>query len=106
MLACVLAARIPKQEVAALYLRWAYFGWRMNGFAVACRRLGLDESSMALRDAANVVARLKYPEPKNPSFARKSLLARRTDHILRLVSHETEMAEISVNSTVEVVDAD
>ena len=68
----VLAVRItqyiPKEDLPGLYLWVAYYGWRMNSFLEACDRLGIDPTSHNLYNAARLVARLKYPQPRTVSY--------------------------------------
>ncbi len=73
---------IPKSEVPGVYLSVAYFGWRMNGVHQACERLGIETTSMTTRQAAEVVARLKYPEPCDPTVSRANQILRRRNYIV------------------------
>lgn len=63
-----LAIRLTKNNVREtlprLYLWLAYYGWRMNNFREACERLGIDPKSHDLHSAAQLVARIKYPQPR------------------------------------------
>jgi membrane peptidoglycan carboxypeptidase len=84
---CTLVSRIvPKAEVPGLYLSVAYFGWRMNGLRDACARLGFVPERLSLRQAASVVARLKYPEPERRSEPRRRQIKSRTEYILRTLA--------------------
>ena len=84
ILLCTLVSRVvPKSDVPRLYLSVAYFGWRMNGLRDACRRLGLAPDNLSIRQAAGVVARLKYPEPEHRSEVRQRQIKSRTEYILR-----------------------
>jgi membrane peptidoglycan carboxypeptidase len=104
LLACVVQRTIPKSDIPGLYLSIAYFGWHMNGIQQACRRLGIELSKMTQRQAACLVSRLKYPEPRNPSSRRTRLIATRTDYLLRTLekqqraTHLSEV-EVKVNAT-------
>jgi len=83
-LATLLTRVVPKPELPALYIRAGYFGWRMNGFAAACRRMRLNPSVMTPQDAAALIARLKYTEPRYPSERRRSQIQIRSRHLLAL----------------------
>jgi membrane peptidoglycan carboxypeptidase len=84
VLLCTLVSRVvPKRDIPGLYLSTAYFGWHMNGLKEACRRLGFAPNNLSLRQAASVVARLKYPEPEYRSEARSLKIASRTEYILQ-----------------------
>jgi penicillin-binding protein 1A len=74
---------LTKNEQIRLYLYKAYFGWKMNGLNQAAHRLGYT-APFSEADAAEIVARLKYPEPHNPSDARRSQIKARVNHILEL----------------------
>jgi len=83
-LAILVAKSFPKAVLPAIYLRIAYYGWRMNGYSQACRRLGLTPGGLSLRDAATLVARLKYPEPQCMPVERAIQIDKRTSHLLAL----------------------
>ena len=83
VLACVIGTFMPKREIATMYLCCAYYGWRMNSLNQACRRLRFDAKTLTLSESANLVARLKYPEPKMATAARRSLIERRAANIVR-----------------------
>jgi membrane peptidoglycan carboxypeptidase len=82
-LACVIENLISKCEIAVLYLCCAYYGWRMNSLAEACRRLGFSATTMSREQAAELAARLKYPEPHFASPARRALITNRASYILQ-----------------------
>jgi membrane carboxypeptidase/penicillin-binding protein len=84
VLAVALRRQFPASGLPALYLHLGYYGWRMNGFQAACRRLGFDPELMTLWDAAQLVARLKYPEPRSASTDRLAQIRRRARHLTRL----------------------
>lgn len=85
VLAILLTRRTRSEKLPLLYLWCAYYGWRMTGFQAACRRLQLDPAHMDLRDEAELVARLKYPQPRDPSRARMGKIARRGQHLTALL---------------------
>ena len=85
-LAMLVTRYVPLGELPALYLSVAYYGWRMNGFGDACRRLNIDPGRCTLGESAMVVARLKYPQPKVCSARRWDQIGRRADYLIgRLV---------------------
>ncbi len=69
-------------ELTSLYLWVGYYGWRMNGFRQACRRLGIDPKTCSLRDSAMLVARLKYPQPRHCSAARRVQIEGRGEYLI------------------------
>ena len=72
-LALCLMRYVSKDRLPVLYLWVAYYGWRMNNFKQACLRLGINPKSIDAFEAAKLVARLKYPEPRkcSPEHFRK-----------------------------------
>lgn len=83
-LAMLVARRYAKHRLPAAYLWIGYYGWRMNGYLQACRRLGLSPQLLSLDEAAGLVARLKYPEPRRASAHRLSQIERRAKHLCAL----------------------
>ena len=84
LLAILVSRFYAKSQLPAIYLAIAYYGWRMNGYRQACERLKLHPSSLSLEDAAGLVARLKYPEPRVAPITRVLQIRRRSQHLLRL----------------------
>lgn len=81
-LAVRLSRIVPKEELPSLYLSVAYYGWKMNGYLQACDRLNLNPESITLQDAASLVARLKYPEPRRISDKRKNQIKTRSSYLI------------------------
>ena len=81
---------ISKEELPAVYLRIAYFGWRMNGLNQACRRLDLNSSFLTFYEAAALIARLKYPEPRQAPLPRRKQILRRAQHLIKLHQRHSE----------------
>ena len=82
----VLAVRmtryVDRRRIPIIYVWVAYYGSGMNDFQQACTRLGLGASSMTELDAAKLVARLKYPQPREYSAQWESRIRLRTLHLL------------------------
>lgn len=83
-LAILVSRSFRKDALPAVYLAIAYYGWRMNNYRQACMRLGLQPSSLTLEDAAGLVARLKYPEPRTAPLTRRLQINHRTKHLIDL----------------------
>lgn len=81
-LAIRLTRHLCGDELPKLYLVVAYFGWKMNGVAQATRRLKMDLANISDLDAANIVARLKYPESQQCDEKRLFQIQERAKHIL------------------------
>jgi len=99
-----LAVRItesfPREQIPALYLMVAYFGWRMNGLVQAYHRLNLTPIGLSDEQAAGLIARLKYPEPRISPERRTRQIAKRTAHILKLRSNLGMANSICTGSAV------
>lgn len=78
-----LTRQVPKSDIPKLYLSVAYFGWRMNGLKQASSRLNINPASLSLFEAANVIARLKYPEPRQLDNHRHAKINSRVKYIIK-----------------------
>lgn len=79
----IMAASLPKFDLARLYLLVAYYGAGMNGFPDACARLGIQPTSATDEQAAALAARLKFPETRAKCPTRRRKIATRTEHIMK-----------------------
>ena len=86
-LAVRLSRYVPTERIPALYLWAAYYGWNMEGFQRACRALRIDPRSSTPAEDAQLVARLKYPQPRSLDVAQISRIRTRAAHIARLAAH-------------------
>jgi len=84
ILAVRLTHHVDRDRLPIMYLCVAYYGWRMNNLNQACSRLRIDPVSISQMDAAKLVARLKYPEPRNYSGEREQKIQCRAEHLIRL----------------------
>jgi penicillin-binding protein 1A len=82
ILALKLCQHVTKDEIPYIYLKVAYFGARMNGLSQARRKLKINTANISIRDAARLVARLKYPEPSKKCRRRATQIERRTEYII------------------------
>ena len=81
-----MARAIPKEDLPSVYLRIGYFGWQMNGFQDACRRIGVGPEALSAAQTAALIARLKYPQPRATRPERWNQINARAQHLLRLHS--------------------
>ena len=99
-LAVRLTQYIPREDIPGLYLWVAYYGWRMNNFRQACDRLGIDPASRDLDSAAQLVARLKYPQRKIISAKRLCKIEQRSVYLIarynRAKRQPNTMKEVAV----------
>ena len=100
-LATLLTRLVPKELLPSLYLRIGYYGWRMNGFREACLRLGINADSLAPGEVANLVARLKYPQPKRTSPHRWDQINARGNYLTHLyLRHGSSKTYLNLNSPI------
>jgi len=85
-LATLLTQVIPKNQLPAFYLYVGYYGWRMNSFKDACGRLKLGKNFLSVIEAAQLVARLKYPQSKRVVEKRLNQINIRAEYLLYLYS--------------------
>lgn len=88
LLAVRLSRYVPKDRLPILYLWCAYYGWNMNNFSDACYRLQLDPVSSTISDEAQLIARLKYPQPKGYDAVRIHKIRQRGIHIISLAQRQ------------------
>lgn len=84
VLAARLSRHVPVENIPALYLWAAYYGWNMEGFRRACGALAIDPRRSTPAEDAELVARLKYPQPRSGDAAQVARIATRVAHIIRL----------------------
>lgn len=108
-LAVLVKKEFGSAVLPAIYLRVGYYGWRMDGFKAASVRLGLDPERMSFKEAAELVARLKYTQPKDLSLERQAQITRRTRHLAKLYALHSRsrtyehLAEGAVISRIQVM---
>ena len=90
-LAIYLSKYVSKDRLPILYLSVAYYGWGMNNFGQACSRLGIDPRTVSTFEAAKLVARIKYPEPKKLAAGRSKRIHQRAVHLMTLAGRADEI---------------
>lgn len=88
---------MKKKDLLNAYLAIAYFGWNMHGIEQACKKLGYNIEMLSKYEAASLVARLKYPEPKYFSKSKYEKIITRTFYIIK--RHE-ELESKNINGEV------
>lgn len=83
-LAVLVTNAFEAHKVAKVYLQIAYYGWQMNSFDQVFQRLGIDPANVSECQAAEIIARLKYPQPRTTPFHRYLQIRNRTQHLLAL----------------------
>jgi membrane peptidoglycan carboxypeptidase len=74
---------LGKDKIPIAYLVSAYYGWHMNDVWQATRGLSLDLKDPTVEEAARLIARIRYPEPRHPSPNRSVQIAKRQEWIAR-----------------------
>ena len=77
--------KLNRMEVPIYYLTIAYYGERMNGIVQLSSNLKIDIENISKHEAAEIVARIKYPEPRKCPEKRRGQIKLRTDYILRRI---------------------
>lgn len=85
-IAMKVSKRFSKRQLVEVYCHIAYLGWRAQGMSQAARRLGVDLSSLSLRESATLASMLKLPMPRFPSEGYARRLQRRTEYVLHVLS--------------------
>lgn len=83
ILALALSRRRSKSSIAAAYLSSAFYGSHKHGFSALRNICGGDLESVNQETIFRMIARLKYPEPLNPSSNWQIKIERRGDYIAR-----------------------
>ncbi|MFQ2652689.1 biosynthetic peptidoglycan transglycosylase [Aeromonas caviae] len=71
-----------REKILSKYLQLAYFGWNMHGVVDATTKLKINIRNMSLVDAADVIARLKYPQPRFHNQMQDAKIKRRSVYIV------------------------
>jgi len=85
LLSTTLISLVPKKAITEIYLNVAYYGTGMIGLKQAIDKLGiLFEEKMPLENAAELISRIKYPQPTTPNEKRKRQIEARKQHLVSL----------------------
>lgn len=85
VLSTTVSSIIPKNEIPKIYLNVAYYGAGMNGLNQTFSKLGIvDREILPIEQAAEIVSRIKYPQPSNPNQNRLRQIEIRKQHLIKL----------------------
>ena len=84
LLAIRLSRHVPRSRLPHVYLWCAYYGWNMHNFKQACARLRFNPESATASEEAELIARLKYPQPRMQDVQWAVKVSRREAHIMTL----------------------
>jgi membrane peptidoglycan carboxypeptidase len=80
--ALALGRLFTRRQMVGLYLSHGYYGHSMLGVRAACAHLQIDRRGANLKEAAEVVARLRHPQPSKPSPEYQARIDQRVRRIL------------------------
>jgi membrane peptidoglycan carboxypeptidase len=83
-LALLLNDLFRKNDIINNYLSVAYFGYDIIGIDKAILIMGYSKNNLTIKDAASLIARLKYPQPRFHHKHKHFLINRRTMHLYNL----------------------
>lgn len=85
LLSTTLINIIPRKKIPLLYLQVAYFGTNMNGLKQALDKFKISNlRTLTPEIAAEIISRIKYPEPRILSSKRAKQILLRKNHLLDL----------------------
>lgn len=87
-LAILVTRHFSADQIAKVYLQVAYYGWQMNNLTQAFDRTGFDQFSLSDFQAAALVARLKYPQPRVTPLIRNNQIRCRVQHLIWLADSQ------------------
>lgn len=84
-LATTLSELVPRGDIPLIYLYVAYYGAGMNGLEQAYQKLHIGQPKLISKEiCAEIIARIKYPEPQKYSEKRLRQIYVRKMHLLSL----------------------
>ena len=85
LLSTTVSSIIPKSAIPKIYLNVAYYGTEMNGLNQTYLKLGIiDKETMPIEQAAEIVSRIKYPQPSKLNEKRLTQIEVRKQHLIKL----------------------
>ena len=84
-LSTTISSIIPKSAIPKIYLNVAYYGADMNGLNQIFSKLGIiNREAISIEQAAEIVSRIKYPQPCKQSQKRLTQIEIRKQHLIKL----------------------
>lgn len=85
LLSTTISSIIPKSAIPKIYLNVAYYGAEMNGLNQTFTKLGIvNKEAISIEQAAEIVSRIKYPQPSKLSQKRLTQIEIRKQHLIKL----------------------
>lgn len=88
LLATCVKEILLKEEILGIYLMVANFGYQMRGIQATCKRLRYNLEELTIPQSADLIARIRYPEPREESKAWWESFKQRKDRIASLLQKE------------------
>lgn len=89
-LSTTLASNVPRKDLPSLYLNIAYYGTGLDGLQSILNKFEIvTRDDIPIEIAAEIVSRIKYPEPKNKSNQRLIQIEKRKLHLINLYKNHT-----------------
>lgn len=88
LLAACVKEILSKEEVLGIYLMVANFGYQMRGIQAACGKLQYKIEELTAPQAADLITRIRYPEPREKSKAWQKLFKQRKNRIASWLQKE------------------
>lgn len=90
LLSTTLSSVVPKSAIPKIYLNVAYYGAGMNGLKQTFSQLGIVyDETLPIDKAADIVSRIKYPQPKRLSQNRLQQIEIRKQHLIKLYNNHS-----------------
>ncbi|MCX6290903.1 MAG: transglycosylase domain-containing protein [Bacteroidetes bacterium] len=84
-LSTVLCELVPRKDIPTIYLYVAYYGTGMRGLEQVFKKFGITKSQTISNEmCAEIIARIKYPEPQKRNEKRLRQIEMRKKHLLAL----------------------
>lgn len=88
LLATTVSSIVPKNAIPKIYLNVAYYGTGMNGLTQTYSKLGItDRETLPIEQAAEIVSRIKYPQPSKFNKNRLRQIEIRKQHLIKLYNN-------------------
>ncbi len=88
LLATTVSSIVPKNAIPKIYLNVAYYGTGMNGLSQTYSKLGItDKEALPIEQAAEIISRIKYPQPSKFNQNRLRQIETRKQHLIKLYNN-------------------
>ena len=96
-LSTTLSKLVPRKDIPTIYLHVAYFGTDMNGLEQVFNKLHIvNNQIMSIEQCAEIIARIKYPEPINYNLKRHTQIEMRKNHLLVLNNRHRSFKQFKI----------